>query len=204
MDSDQGTDVWAETGSRGAVTVARSMLPSDSKLAADYRDLKPASDDQFITTLLPCLQLVAPVGMDEDSQDTWFEAARIALDGIPIGLLQRGAEAAMQKADHPSKVVPAIMAEISEAWARRKRLAAPVAAARSNALPEPDRCTPAEAAEIIASFKIGRTAGAVRDPSRLAPVPGATETPGSRPTRADYIRLFGVDPGDAYDRQMAA
>lgn len=204
MDNDQATDVWAETGSRGAVTVARSMLPSDSRLAADYRDLKPASDDQFITTLLPCLQLVAPVGMDEDSQDTWFEAARIALNGIPIGLLQRGAEAAMQKADHPSKVVPAIMAEISWAWARRKRLAAPVADVQAPALPEPDRCTPAEAAEIIARFKIGRGAGAVRDPTRPMSVPSATAAPSRKPTRADYIRLFGVDPGEAYDEQMAA
>jgi hypothetical protein len=204
MDNDQGTDVWAETGSRGAVTVARSMLPSDSKLAADYRDLKPAPDDQFITILLPCLQLVAPVGMDEDSQDTWFEAARLALDGIPVGLLQRGAEAAMQKADHPSKVVPAIMAEIAEAWARRKRLAAPIADFRATALPEPDRCTPAEAAEIIERFKIGRSAGVVRDPSRPVPVPGATGTPSRKPTRADYIRLFGIDPGETYDEQMAA
>ena len=180
------------------------MLPSDLRRAADYRDLKPASDDQFITTLLPCLQLVAPVGMDEDSQDTWFEAARIALDGIPIGLLQRGAEAAMQKADHPSKVVPAIMAEISEAWARRKRLAAPVADVQSPALPEPDRCTPAEAAKIIERFKIGRSAGPVRDPSRPVPVPGATGAPSRKPTRADYIRLFGIDPGEGYDEQMAA
>ena len=204
MDNDQATDVWAETGSRGAVTVARSMLPSDSKLAADYRDLEPASDDQFITTLLPCLQLVAPVGMDEDSQDTWFEAARIALDGIPIGLLQRGAEAAMQKADHPSKVVPAIMAEISEAWARRKRLAAPVVETRPTGLIEPDWCTPTEAAEIIERFKIGRGAGPMRDPSRPVPVPGATGAPGRKPTRADYIRLFGIDPGESHDEQMAA
>jgi hypothetical protein len=204
MDNDQATDVWAETGSRGAVTVARSMLPSDLRRAADYRDLKPASDDQFITTLLPCLQLVAPVGMDEDSQDTWFEAARIALDGIPIGLLQRGAEAAMQKADHPSKVVPAIMAEISEAWARRKRLAAPAADVQAPALPEPDRCTPAEAAEIIERFKIGRSAGPVRDASRPVPVPGASGAPGRKPTRADYIRLFGIDPGESYDEQAAA
>jgi hypothetical protein len=204
MDNDQATDVWAETGSRGAVTVARSMLPSDSKRAADYRDLQPASDDAFITTLLPCLQLVAPVGMDEDSQDTWFEAARIALDGIPIGLLQRGAEAAMQKADHPSKVVPAIMAEISEAWARRERLAAPAADVRAPALREPDRCTPAEAAEIIERFKIGRGAGPVRDASRPVPMPGASGAPGRKPTRADYIRLFGIDPGESHDEQAAA
>ncbi len=204
MDNDQATDVWAETGSRGAVTVARSMLPSDSRRAADYRDLEPASDDAFITTLLPCLQLVAPVGMDEDSQDTWFEAARIALDGIPIGLLQRGAEAAMQKADHPSKVVPAIMVEISEAWARRRRLAAPAVGVQTPALPKPDRCTPAEAAEIIERFKIGRGAGPVRDASRPVSVPGASGAPSRKPTRADYIRLFGIDPGESCDEQMAA
>ncbi len=142
--------------------------------------------------------------MDEDSQDTWFEAARIALDGIPIGLLQRGAEAAMQKADHPSKVVPAIMAEISEAWARRRRLATPAVGVQTPALPEPARCTPAEAAEIIERFKIGRGAGPVRDASRPVSVPGASGAPSREPTRADYIRLFGIDPGESCDEQMAA
>lgn len=180
------------------------MLPSASSLAADYRDLKPAPDDQFIALLTPCLQLVAPVGMDEDSQDTWFEAARLALDGIPIGLLERGVAAAMQKADHPAKVIPAIMAEVSGAWARRQRLAAPSFELSVPALPEPDRCTSAEAAELIERFKIGRGVGPVRDPSRPAPVPGASGAPGRKPTRADYIRLFGVDPGGAYDEQMAA
>ena len=110
----------------------------------------------------------------------------------------------MQKADHPSKIVPAIMAAISDAWARRKRLAAPSVDAQPPALLEPDRCTPAEAAEIIERFKIGRGAGAVRDPSRPVPVPGASGAPSRKPTRADYIRLFGIDPGEAYDAQMAA
>lgn len=158
----------------------------------------------MLTELVPCLELVAPVGMTMEDRDTWFEASMKALAGIPIGLLQRGALAAMHTADHHSKVVPAIMAEISEAWARRKRLAAPVADVQAPALPEPDRCTPAEAAEIIARFKIGRSAGDVRDPTRPVPVPGATGTPSRKPMRADYIRLFGVDPGEAYDEQMAA
>ncbi len=204
MDNDQATDVWAETGSRRAVMVAQSTLPSAFSRAADHTDLTPCNDDQMLTELVPCLELVAPVGMSMEDRDTWFEASMKALAGIPIGLLQRGALAAMHTADHHSKVVPAIMAEISDAWARRKRLAAPVVDPRTTALPEPDRCTPAEAAEIIARFKIGRSAGAVRDPSQPVPVPGATGAPSRKPTRADYIRLFGVDPGEAYDEQMAA
>lgn len=84
----------------------------------------PVSRSEFITELTPCLELVAPVGMDEDTRFTWFSAAHKALDGIPIALLERGCRAALAKADHPSKIVPTIMAEVGEDWDWRKRHAA--------------------------------------------------------------------------------
>jgi hypothetical protein len=184
------------------------MLPSALGLAADYRDLKPASDDQFIATLLPCLQLVAPVGMDEDSQDTWFEAARVALDAMPIGLLQRGAAAAMLKADHPAKIVPAIMAEVGDAWERRKRLARPSTQAAAPALPAPGQeyATPDELDAICKQFKVGRYSDhrPAGEPARPTKVEGASGAPSRKPTRADYIRLFGIDPGEPETDQAKA
>jgi len=72
--------------------------------------------------------------MSHEAQDAWFEAAWVALDGIPIGLLQRGCRAAMRTADHHSKIVPAIMQEIGTAWENRRRLATS-ATERPRALP---------------------------------------------------------------------
>lgn len=86
----------------------------------DTRDLVPVSRDEFFTAVAPCLTLAAGVGMSQDDQDAWLEAAYQALDGIPIALLERGAAAAMKSADHPSKIVPAIIAEVEETWNWRK------------------------------------------------------------------------------------
>ena len=86
-------------------------------------NLTPASDAEFITTLMPCLQLVAPVGMSAEAQDMWFEAARMALADVPADLLKRGAVEAMQTADHPSKVVPAIMKAVRDSLEMRRQTA---------------------------------------------------------------------------------
>ncbi len=206
---DQEMDVWADTGARGAVTVARSTLRSAFSHAADHTDLTPSSDDEMLVELVPCLQLVAPVGMPTEDQDTWFEAAMKALAGMPIGLLQRGAAAAMQKADHPAKVVPAIMAEVGDAWERRKRLARPDVDAITLALPASgqEQPTAAELDAICKQFKVGRYSDhrPTGDPARPAKVEGASGGPSRKPTRADYIRLFGIDPGEpATEQAMAA
>lgn len=65
--------------------------------------------------------------MSKDDQRAWLEAAFTALEGIPIGLLERGAKTAMATADHPSKIVPAIMKAVDADWEwRRKNSVAPV------------------------------------------------------------------------------
>ena len=191
---DREITVWQETtGVRGAVTVAPSMLPSASLRAADPTDLIPASDAEVLLEITPCLQLVAAVGMGEDEQDTWFEAALKALAGIPLGLIQRGAAAAMRKADHHSKIVPAIMAEIGEDWAWRRRFAHPVPI--HGALPAPAEavCTPEEASELIRKHMPNFGRHASRAPERPTEIKGGDRQPGRTPTREDYIRL-GVDP----------
>ncbi len=63
-------------------------------------------------TLTPCLQLCAPVGMGSDDKDTWFEAAYVALSDYPADKIREAARKAMGTADHPSKVIPAIVREI--------------------------------------------------------------------------------------------
>lgn len=91
----------------------------------DITDLVPVNRAEFAAAVAPCLQLVAPMGMSGEAQEAWLEAAFVALKGIPIGPLKRGAEAAMGKADHPAKIVPAIMAAAKEDWEWRKRYAQP-------------------------------------------------------------------------------
>ena len=106
---------------------------------ADITDLQPVSRPEFAAEMVPCLALTSGIGMSSEDQRNWLNAAYKALDGIPIALLKRGATAAMGKADHPSKIVPAIMAEIGEAWQRRKRL--------SQGRPQPALPAPIETAE---------------------------------------------------------
>lgn len=199
------TSVWEETGAvvRRAAwdqPLTQPIASSRDAALAELTNIKPATDREFITTLTPCLQLVAPVGMSSDAQDTWFEAARIALDKYPASLLRRGAEHAMKHADHPSKIVPLIVKEIDAAFEQRKRIAAP--RAETVALPSPGQeyCTAAEVAEICAKFKVGSYSEhrAVRDPCRPTPVGnvGDAKRVSKAPTREDYIRLFGIDPGE--------
>lgn len=82
------------------------------------------------------------MGMDDDSQEAWLEAAFLALKGIPITLLKRGAAAAMLTADHPSKVVPAIAKAIESDWLWRKRHASysrPAPEPKPREIPEAER-----------------------------------------------------------------
>lgn len=86
----------------------------------DVHDLTPVDRGEFFEAVAPCLTLAAGVGMSQADQDAWLEAAFQALEGIPIALLHRGARAAMHKAEHPSKIIPAITAEIGDAWRWRR------------------------------------------------------------------------------------
>lgn len=109
----------------------RSMLASGFYNGVDLAaltDLTPAGDAAFIAILAPCLALVAPVSMDPAAQDAWYEAARMALADVPEDLLRRGAQEAMGLADHPAKVVPAIMKAVRDdmGWRRRYAANAPV------------------------------------------------------------------------------
>jgi hypothetical protein len=88
---------------------------------ANLTDLIPVSRAEFANELAPCLALASGIGMSKEDQRVWLNAAYRALDGIPIALLKRGCDAAMKTADHPSKIVPAITAEVQDDWKWRKR-----------------------------------------------------------------------------------
>lgn len=105
---------------------------------SDITDTDPSSPDEIIGELTPVLALVVPTGMDTQARRIWFHAAVRALEGIPIRLLQRGAAAAMLKADHPSKIVATIMKEIADDWKWRKRMRGPSVVA-DPPRPEPKR-----------------------------------------------------------------
>lgn len=101
----------------------------------DITDLDPSSPAEIIEALTPVLSLTAPTGMDTEAKRLWFNAARTALHGIPIALLKRGAQAAMSKADHPAKIVPAIHKAVAEDWEWRRKH-------RANPRPQPEAYLP--------------------------------------------------------------
>ncbi|PZU75568.1 MAG: hypothetical protein DI530_15045 [Sphingomonas sp.] len=155
--------------------------------------------------MAPCLTLTGGVGMTRDARREWYAAAYRAMDGIPADLLRRGAAVAMSKADHPSKIVPAIMAEIGAAWGARRNGAAALAAIWAGAdnspfaLPAPgaERPNEDEVTAICRRFAVGRFSphSVDRDPAAPAPVGAIRDEhrPSRVPTREDYIRM-GVDP----------
>jgi hypothetical protein len=100
----------------------------------------------FRNELAACLTLVAPVGMDETARRDWFAVAWDTLKHIPPNILAIGARKARGKCDHPSKIVPTILAETAEMmrWKRESE-------DESHLLPAPEkrRCQPEEAREIL-------------------------------------------------------
>lgn len=83
-------------------------------------DLRPASNEVFRNELTACLILVAPVGMTEDSRREWLAVAWETLRHLPPDMLARGCETARETCDHPSKIVPAIIAETKDWWEMRR------------------------------------------------------------------------------------
>lgn len=113
---------WQEVG---GIAPASSTQRSLQCRISDITDTDPCSPAEIIGELTPLLALVAPTGMDTQARRVWFNAAVRALEGIPILLLQRGVEAATAKADHPSKIVPTILATVKDDWAWRREYRAP-------------------------------------------------------------------------------
>jgi hypothetical protein len=153
-------------------------------------DLLPATRTEFAATLLPSLALVAPTGMTEGDRQEWLKAAWIALDGIPLDLLKRGCRAA-RFSDHPAKLVPAILTDVSEPWNRRRatrsEITAAIAKMETPSLPQEDRCTPEEARKIREC--IGLRFDDDAPPKDYIPVEQRRA-----PDRQWFIDNYGIDP----------
>ena len=82
--------------------------------------LVPASKEQFRNELTACLALVVPVGMTEEARRDWLAVAWATVGHLPPDMLTEGCEAARRTADHPSKIVPAIIAA-TDGWMETRR-----------------------------------------------------------------------------------
>lgn len=115
MDEEPET-AWQAIGNLSVVQSAQRSISS-----------RTDNDDErrrdFATCVTPCLSLVGGVGMNREDRREWLNAAYRVLGEVPADLLRKGADRAMVTVDHPSKIVPAIMAAISDEWAFRKRTA---------------------------------------------------------------------------------
>lgn len=139
-DSNEPT-AWEEINPPATVSAPRRELQSRCSGQTDRK--------VFRNELTACLTLVAPVGMTEEAKRDWLAVAWNTLQHIPADILASGAAKARMLCDHPSKIVPTIVAETAEQmrWRREAReescLQLPA--------PPPDYCTPEEAAEILRS-----------------------------------------------------
>ncbi len=108
---------WEETGP------AMGSAPRSAPPLMYSGSLRPATKDEFRSELTKCLALVVPAGMDEAARRDWLSVAWETLQGLPGDLLRIGGAKARLVADHPSKIVPAIMEEVSGLLRQRQESA---------------------------------------------------------------------------------
>jgi hypothetical protein len=162
--------------------------------------LVPATPDEMQQELAACLALSGASGMSEDDRCEWLRAARLTLEGIPADLLAQGCRKARATCDHPSKIVPAIMADVTDQWRWRKE-SRPVQAQPEVIPPERRIEQPLTPDQVDEMNEIMARAGAStryrpdgsRYEAETSPQARQERGPPRKPTRADYIAL-GVDP----------
>lgn len=188
---------WLDDNNPGTVLAPRPALPTE------YSErLRPASAETFRNELTACLALVAPVGMTEEARGEWLAVAWETLKHLPPDLLARGCSKARAVCDHPSKIVPAIIAETEEQmkW-RRSAVHADEPSPPAPVPPERRIETPMTAAEIEEMNSIMPRIGlatryrpdGTRFQAETAEQRIEARGPRRKPTRADYLEM-GVDP----------
>lgn len=135
-------------------TTSLTRCAEPGALSEAQQRIQPAPQELVVRGLSSALVLVAPAGFSDGDRRAWLTSAAMTLKGIPADLLERGVVAARRVADHPSKIVPAIMEAIGTSWELRRDNARREVASEVTALPAPesDVCTPEQAAEIMAEF----------------------------------------------------
>jgi hypothetical protein len=145
------------SASQGRLSPCRATSATTALSEAQSR-LQPIGERAGTGELLACLTLVAPSGLSANDRDEWVRVAKMTLTGIPGDLLQRGCKLARETCRFPSEIVPLIMAEAKDAWARRKRdLAHEMAREENRNAPrleqhDPEYVDPAEVRKLIASI----------------------------------------------------
>jgi hypothetical protein len=172
----------------GSTSLATLEEAHTNALALANFQLEAATKDDFRTELTSCLTLVVPSGMSREDRREWLLAAWATLRDIPADLLRRGCAAARKQADHPAKIVPAIMAEIGTAWDRRKTRRSEATAAWADRDQPTTSTVEFVTPEQVEAIKA--EVGLVTQPFGEAPKPLAG--PARMPTLADYAAL-GVD-----------
>lgn len=92
-----------------------------SSRITDTLDIEPVDAPEFAAELTPCLALASGASMSREDRKLWLNAAFRVVGHLPIGLLRRGCLKAMETADHPSKIIPAIVKEVGNALEDRKQ-----------------------------------------------------------------------------------
>ena len=130
-----------------ATVSARQLGQRGTSLA-----LQPATRQEFAVELTACLALVVPVGMTEEARREWLSVAWQTLKHLPSDLLAAGCLQARKTADHPSKIVPAIVAYAEPRLSSRKRIEREHGDPTRPALTAPGYVTPEEATQILKEF----------------------------------------------------
>jgi hypothetical protein len=89
--------------------------------------------------------------MTEEAKRDWLAVAWGTLKHLPADILAIGCKAAREKCDHPSKIVPTVLAETKEMLSWRRDVARE-AGEPVQSLPKPDICSPEEARAILEEF----------------------------------------------------
>lgn len=150
MDRDEQT-AWED------INPTTALVRQPEQRSASLDRLRPATNIEFRNELTACLVLVAPAGMTEEARGEWLRVAWETLKHLPADLLSMGCRKARETADHPSKIVPIILAETAELMRLRREAGRDAAhIPPSHQLAPADVCTPEQAAEIMKEFGLTR------------------------------------------------
>lgn len=108
----------SETRARELISTLAEHLPE--ALTECRARLAPAPLAEVNAKLSSLLTLCAGSGFSEDDRAEWLIAATDATKGIPSDILDVAFKVARGKADHPSKIIPAMMASFQGPWAARR------------------------------------------------------------------------------------
>ena len=87
--------------------------------------------------------------MTEEAKRDWLRVAWDTIGHLPPDALEAGCREARKTCDHPSKIVPTILATTEQRMKWRRNAVRDTDQPR---LPRPAYCTPAEAAQILKEY----------------------------------------------------